>query len=92
MTALPSAPGLSRVRYWEPICLTGESECGASRQKCRRAGALQNLADVRVCGQRVSVLECGGPPPLSTGARAELLPYMESPLPLSRMHWDLEPT
>jgi hypothetical protein len=37
-----------------------------SEEKRQRAGALQNASrDSRVIGQRASVLDCGGPPPLS---------------------------
>ena len=37
-----------------------------TEEKRQRAGALQNASrDSRVIGQRASVLDCGGPPPLS---------------------------
>jgi hypothetical protein len=70
----------------ETLNLTGKSKAPQGRRTPKPGGS------ARDCGQRVSVLECGGPPPLSTGgALGTGAVYGKPSFGFACMHWDLEP-
>ena len=64
----------------------GQSKAPQGRRTPKPGGSSSD------CGQRASVLECGGPPPLSMRARARnSCGSWKAPLSFLRMHWDPEP-
>src|SRR5205809_2190918 len=68
-------PQTAFPRALRSMNLSGKSKAPQGRRSSKPGGS------ARDCGQRSSVLECGGPPPLSTGsAHSKFVRFMESPL------------